>query len=675
MVSSTQALTSCPACGIAFPLGARFCPACGTAIDATPASQRVAVSVQQTLASAVDPLIGKVVADRYRILAILGRGGMGVVYRAEHVHIGKLMAIKLLSGSLANDPQVLRRFQREARAVSKLNHPNTVQIFDFGESDHLAFLVMEYLPGRDLATLIAEQTALPFERVAQIAAQIAASVDEAHKVGVIHRDIKPENVMIVDTREQHDFVKVLDFGIAKLRDTEENMATQKGHLIGTPHYMAPEQIRADGIDHRVDIYALGALMYKAVTGDTPFTADNPLEVLGKHLNEPLVPVRRRAPERDIPEEAERIIGKALQKDPARRYQTMAALRQDLQSFLRSTGLASGAFEVEPEQVLGLGTAGELATRGDVDGYERGLLRASRLGKALGALALVAAGYGAVYLWRSEARPSVADTESEPNDEPAGANLLAPGQPIKALIGKRKSPGEGDADVYRIELVDTRSSSASEPTTEATPRVADIALSALPNMDLALDLVEHGSAQPLLTVNSGKVGEPERIPNVLLRGDAYYLRVREVAVSGRYPTENVSDQYTVSLSLAAHDPTRESELNDALELAEQLRPGTPRHGLIGWSDDRDVYCAEPSTAPQTVTVSAVAELDLVLTYLDRNTSAGQRIDHQGPGKGEQIELPASAGARASCFTVSARENGEAKLFAPSSSYQIALAPAS
>jgi hypothetical protein len=673
MVGSTEALTSCPACGIAFPLGARFCPSCGTAIDSSvprfeagglsARERNVVVPLHQTLSSAVDPLIGKVIADRYRIMSILGRGGMGVVYRAEHIHIGKLMAIKLLSGALANDPQVLRRFQREAQAVSKLTHPNTVQIFDFGEADRLAFLVMEYLPGRDLATLIAEQVALPFERVAQIAAQIAASVDEAHKAGVIHRDIKPENVMIVDTREQHDFVKVLDFGIAKLRDAEANVATQRGHLIGTPHYMAPEQIRAEGIDHRVDIYALGALMYKAVTGDTPFTADNPLEVLGKHLNEPLVPVRKRAPQRDIPEEAERIIGKALQKDPARRYQTMAALRDDLRNFLRTTGLASGAFEVEPEQLLGLGATGALATRGDVDGYERRIRRASRFGKAVGALALIAAGYGAVYLWRMETVPRTSDVESEPNDEPADANLLVPGHAVRGLLGKRRSPGEGDADVYRIELAD------------GSPRVADFVLTALPNMDLALDLVEHGSAQPILSVNSGKLGEPERIPNVLLRGSAYYVRVREVAVTGRYPTENVSDEYTLTLTLSNQDPAAETELNDALGLAQTLRPGTPVRGLIGWNDDHDVYCAEPSSAGQTVTVSAVADLDLVLAYLDRNTSAGQRIDHHGPGKGEQIELPASSGARSSCFTVSARENEGAQRFDAKTPYEIRLGPAS
>jgi hypothetical protein len=195
------------------------------------------------------------------------------------------------------------------------------------------------------------------------------------------------------------------------------------------------------------------------------------------------------------------------------------------------------------------------------------------------------------------------------------------------------------------------------------------------MDLAIDLVEHGSAQPILSVNSGKLGEPERIPNVLLRGTAYYLRVREVAVAGRYPTENVSDAYALTLTLGAADPAGESELNDTVDRAQTLQPGTPVRGLIGWSDDHDVYCVAPSSAPQIVNVSAVASLDLVLAYLDRNTAAGQRVDHHGPGKGEQIELPASSSARSSCFTVSAREHDGAKAFDAAVAYEIALAPAS
>ncbi|MDB4973686.1 MAG: serine/threonine protein kinase [Myxococcaceae bacterium] len=662
-LSAAETLTSCPACGAAVPFGARFCPSCGNAIEVS-MPPPAPLLTRTTGGHIADPLIGQVIAERYRIMETLGRGGMGVVYRVEHVHIGKLMAMKLLSGELAHDPQTLKRFQREAKVISKLSHPNTVQIFDFGESARLAYLVMEYLPGRSLASLIASEHVLPPARLAQIGAQIAASVQEAHKSGVIHRDIKPENVMILDTSEQRDFVKVLDFGIAKLRDADDALSTQKGHLIGTPYYMAPEQIRGEPIDHRVDIYALGALLYQAATGQLPFTGATPMEILGQHLNGELVPVRQRAPELGIPEELERIIGKAMSRDPDKRHKSMAALRDELQRFLRSLGLTSGAFEIEPERVPGIAGSGEVATRVDIDHYEKDVVRANRFGKVAGVLLALAALAVAYALFRLERSDDGQGMEVEPNDEPVFANRLVPGRPLQALIGKRKSIGESDADVYRVELADQ------------TARVADISVSALPNMDLAIDLVEKGSSQPLLSVDSGGVGRPERIPNITLSAESYFVRVRQVRAAGTLPIENVSDSYTIALSLSTQDPGREREINDAFELANKLTVGTPLRGLIGWAKDHDVYCVTPSAEPQIVLLSAVPELDLVLSYLDRATDAGQRIDHHGVGQGERIELPASNAARSACFTVSLREQGEGKAAEgkkadPEHSYQIEL----
>jgi serine/threonine protein kinase len=659
---ATEPLNACVHCGTAFPLGARFCPSCGRPAELSARHLPPPVRRHSTAITTADPLIGQVVAERYRILEQLGRGGMGVVYRVEHVHIGKLMAMKLLSGELAHEANTLKRFEREAKVISKLTHPNTVQIFDFGESGRLVYLVMEYLPGRSLSSLISSEHALPFARVAQIGAQIAASVEEAHERGVIHRDIKPENVMILDTSEQQDFVKVLDFGIAKLRDfVDDGPATQKGHLIGTPHYMAPEQIRGEAFDHRVDIYALGALMYQAVTGEVPFSGDSPMEVLGKHLNDELIPVRRRAPERRIPEEAERIISKAMAKDPARRFQSMSALRDELLRFLRTLGLHSDSFAIEPEQVLGLDSAEQVATRGDVDGYERGMLRVNRLGKVLGLLALLGVAYAVYGLFRVDTRSAAKDVEVEPNDEPLAANLLSPTLPLSGLLGQRRSATEGDADVYRIELADL------------TTRVADIAVTALPNINLALDLVEKGSSTPVLTVDSGGLGEPERIPNLTLRGDTYYLRVRQVLPPGQLPVENVSDRYTVSLALSAQSESREHELNDTHELADVLLKSKPLTGRIGWARDKDVYCGKPSSAAQTVVVSAVPGLNLVLTFLERKSEAGQRVDHHGSGEGEQILLPAASHARESCFTVSVAEQPGEPRADPEHDYTITLDP--
>ncbi|MET0340589.1 MAG: protein kinase [Polyangiales bacterium] len=646
---SDHGSSRCGACGSDAPVGARFCPGCGAVLAE---GLRAATAPRDPYALA-DPLIGQVIADRYRVLAPLGRGGMGVVYRVEHVHIGKLMAMKLLSGELARDATTLARFEREAKAVSHLTHPNTVQIFDFGESERLAYLVMEYVPGRDLATLVADEGALSFERVARIGAQIAGSVEEAHQRGIIHRDIKPENVMVLDTSEQHDFVKVLDFGIAKLRDAEAgSLSTQKGHLVGTPYYMAPEQIRAGAIDHRVDVYALGGLMYKALTGVTPFSADTPMEVLGMHLNDPVVAPSVRVRELNIPREADRIIGRALSKDPERRYPSMAALREDLLNQLDGQSLTPPRASRQAPRV---------ATRIDVESYEGTLKRRSR-GYVFGALALVillAVGGGVLYRGRILAllRPQPLSVEREPNDEPGDANLLGENLPLRAMQGKRRSATESDADVFRIALT--------------TPRVVDLTVSALPNVDLLIELVEKGSSRPFLVVDSGKLGAAERIPNLTLQPGTYYARVRQPTAPGVYPVENVSDAYVVSLALGTPSPAGEHELNDGPEVAETLLPFVAREGLIGWAKDRDVYCAAPDAEARTVTLGGVPGLDLVLAYLDRTTDAGQRIDRAGVGEGETLSLPRATTPRRACFTVSARDGKDSAPADATHRYRIEL----
>ena len=275
----------CPACGRISPFDARFCAVCGFRF-------RQGSEDGPELRDMADPLIDRVIADRYRIVELIGRGGMGVVYRVEHTRIGKQMAMKLLHGELARDKEVIRRFRREAEAVSKLDHPNTVQVFDFGRSEGMTYLIMELLSGKDLGTILSTDGAMPFSRMARIALQICGSAQQAHERGIVHRDIKPENVRILSDRAEPDFVKVLDFGLAKLRESEEQARasiTREGFLVGTPYYMAPEHIRGDQVDARSDVYALGALMYKAIAGVPPFWATSPVAVLTKHLNDPVVP--------------------------------------------------------------------------------------------------------------------------------------------------------------------------------------------------------------------------------------------------------------------------------------------------------------------------------------------------------------------------------------------------
>ena len=652
-----QKARACPLCSHLTHPDDRFCARCGASLlrdGSLPAEAPVsaiasrnsrepsAAQVRDTVRGAADPLVGQVVADRYRIVSLLGRGGMGVVYKVEHSHIGKMMAMKLLSGELARDAATVRRFRAEAKAISKLTHANTVQIFDFGESARLVYLVMEYLPGRDLGSLISSDGPLGFIRAAKICAQVAASVSEAHERGIVHRDIKPENIMLVDTTSQRDFVKVLDFGIAKLRDAEEQSAsTQSGHIVGTPYYMAPETIRGDPADPRVDVYALGAVLYKALAGVPPYQSGTPMGVLTMHLTQPLTPVRERVARPELPPEADVIIAKAMEKNPAQRYQSMEAFRNDLLAVINDAGESDAS---RPTRSFGLIAQREgevLATRGDVDRYERRLKRTHWIGRASAVLLFMAGLYLAVWLYRGESAWRPASQESEPNDTPALANLLTPAVPVHAFLGKRLSRTDGDMDVYRIELPGD------------APGALDLRVSAIPNVDLVVDLAQKGHALPLLAVDSGRIGEPEAIPNLRLRAGTYYVRVRERFQGVRWPTENISDAYAISYALRELEPGEESEPNDTFDRAERLEPSLPRRGLVGWAGDRDMFCFSRGEAPSSITITGVATLDLMLTLIDRRSGATREANARGVGEGEALEVKSLGPAAEPCVEVRAR----------------------
>jgi serine/threonine-protein kinase len=637
---------------LAVPEHAQFCPGCGHEL-ARPEAAGLATPRVDT--SRADPLVGQVVADRYRVVSLLGSGGMGVVYKVEHVHIGKIMAMKFLSGRLAADSQVVKRFRREAKVVSLLLHPNTVQVFDFGQSANLAYLVMEYLPGRDFAAVIEQDGPLSFARVARICSQVAASVAEAHAQGVIHRDIKPENVMVMDSSDRPDFVKVLDFGIAKIREDDTGPQTQSGHLIGTPYYMAPEQIRGERYDARVDVYALGAMMYKALSGVPPFDGDTPVEVLQKHLNDTLIPVRRRVGRADLPEAADAIIARAMEKDPKKRYPSMAALREDLERYLASHESPREASHPAPQLKL----PRELATRGDVDRYERSLRRTNIVLRVLLVLTLLVASAWAYSTWRTR-KPLLETREREPNDEPEVANSLSIGASMTGFLGKRQSQSRSDADVYAFELP------------LAVERQVRVEVSALPNIDLVLDLARMGEATPILSVDRTRVGGREVIPNLSLRGGRYYARVREVWGRGAWPTENVSDPYVISLSARALENGEEIELNDTPETANVIEVGQTKRGVIGWVGDRDVYCLSSSPRVE-VTLSGVETLDLMLTRIDRATAAERIIDRGSVSEGEVLALDDDG--EEICLVVSAqRPEGTAAAEAePDHSYDLRVGP--
>jgi tRNA A-37 threonylcarbamoyl transferase component Bud32 len=282
-----------------------------------------------------DALKGRLIGGKFRIDSLLGAGGMGNVYRAEQLSLGKQVAVKILHHDLMTDETVVKRFEREARSASRLDHPNLVRIIDFGRDPEtgVLFIAMELLSGRDLGQVIAQDAPLPLHRIVRIMSQVLAALEEAHAQSVIHRDLKPANIMLVDRRGELDLVKVCDFGIAKsnsLQSGERNsMLTVRGFVCGTPEYMAPEQARGEPVDGRTDLYAAAIILYQLITGQVPFTASSPVGILSQHLDRPPPPPRAKRP--DIPRALDLLILRGLSKEPAQRPQTASAFRQELEA--------------------------------------------------------------------------------------------------------------------------------------------------------------------------------------------------------------------------------------------------------------------------------------------------------------------------------------------------------
>jgi serine/threonine-protein kinase len=303
---------------------------------------------------APDPLLGRVINDRFKITALIARGGMGKVYRAEQSPLGRVCAIKVLNPNYAgdHDPEFHKRFFLEASIASKLTHPNTVTIFDYGRTeDEIYYMAMEYLEGHTLHRAIREAALFPEDRAAHIARQVCRALREAHSLGVIHRDLKPANIFLVEHGDETDFVKVLDFGLVKniSGDGKGEDLTQTGLFMGSPKYMAPEQIRGDKVDARTDIYALGIIMYEMLTGKVPFDRPNSVNILMAHVNEEPPPLRQMNPNVNVSPAIEDTLARCLAKDPDQRFRSMdevlAALKRIGGSALTATvsGMNTGEY--------------------------------------------------------------------------------------------------------------------------------------------------------------------------------------------------------------------------------------------------------------------------------------------------------------------------------------------
>jgi serine/threonine-protein kinase len=322
---------TCTQCNVNYPDALEYCPRDGTKLP----------GYTQEL---YDPLIGSTIDGRYIIEAQIGQGGMGFVYAARHAIIDKRVAIKVLRKEAAQDESAAQRFIVEAKAASKIGHQNIVDITDFGVlPDGHAYFVMEFLDGPTLAKIQTDLGHFDPSRSIGITVQIARGLFAAHSKGIIHRDLKPENIFVLQRDGQEDVVKIVDFGIARDKSHTKRL-TQVGMVLGTPEYMSPEQATGQPTDHRVDMYALGCILYEMLVGDVPFKGENSTKTLTMHVFDPLVPPSQRRPELKIPAALEAVVVRTMAKKPGERYADMKELMNELdrvEAELRSGRVVTG----------------------------------------------------------------------------------------------------------------------------------------------------------------------------------------------------------------------------------------------------------------------------------------------------------------------------------------------
>jgi serine/threonine-protein kinase len=362
-----------------------------------------------------DPLVGVVLAGRYVVKSRIGEGGMGLVYEGLHRDIDKRVAIKILRDELSRRPEVVARFRQEARSASRIGHENIVDISDFGETTRGAsYFIMEFLEGEDLANVLGRDVTVEADRACAIVLQCCRALSATHAKGIVHRDIKPENIFLTKRDGVDDFVKIVDFGIAKMSDIETEGApgrklTKTGMIFGTPEYMSPEQAAGKDLDHRVDVYALGIILYECLAGRVPFEGDTFMGVLTQHLFSALPPIDELNPNAEVSRELELVIRKALAKDPDDRYQDTEELAEAIMCAL--DGRLSRATVNTPPSAFGPPSLSYL------DPVPR--RKPSRWAWALAGSAVVAA-----LAWVSLGPLSGSGSGADASEAPAGSNPAA-----------------------------------------------------------------------------------------------------------------------------------------------------------------------------------------------------------------------------------------------------------
>jgi serine/threonine-protein kinase len=400
-----------------------------------------------------DPLVGYTIDNRYKVESVLGEGGMGVVYRCRHKIIDKKVAMKVLRADMARDKEATERFLMEAKAASAIGDDHIIDISDFGLlPDGSTYFVMEYLDGQPLSTLGNGQP-VPVARILKISRQLAEGLAAAHEAGIVHRDLKPDNIFLITRGGDKDFVKILDFGIAKVPTSSAGL-TRAGSVFGTPHYMSPEQAAGAAVDHRGDIYSFGVILYELSCGKVPFDADNFMGILTQHMYKAPVPIRALVPPpQEIPPGLDAIILKCLSKRPEQRYNSMRELQADIDKLrdglvpdaVNEMMARSGGFNVPADffKVQGRMPAPVPATPAGGPTKSRSALIAGIAG------VLVAVGLVVAIFARSESSPASLPTAAAPV-KPAAEAPPAPEAPNDIIVssGVNVAADPLDAEVWK-----------------------------------------------------------------------------------------------------------------------------------------------------------------------------------------------------------------------------------
>src|SRR5688572_6631227 len=314
-------MMKCPTCAERYPVSQRMCPKDGAVLEPEKPAE--------------DTILGTILDGKYRLDSFLSRGGMGAVFRGTHVMLGRPVAVKMINQDLVTSPEIVRRFQREARAATQFKHPNVVDVYDLGQTANgTLYIVMELVSGASLKESIRTRGPVEPQRIVRILGQVCDGLAQAHRRNIIHRDLKPQNIMLTVDASGTETAKIVDFGIAKTFEADANtQLTATGSTLGTPHYMSPEQATGSGVDGRSDIYSLGVILYEMLTGEVPFNDPSLPSVLIKHMSEPPQPPSLRRPDLNLPPALEAITLRCLAKSPSERFENVETMASALRRAL------------------------------------------------------------------------------------------------------------------------------------------------------------------------------------------------------------------------------------------------------------------------------------------------------------------------------------------------------